>query len=123
MILGVGADVADVKRIAAALSHPTRGERFRAKVFTPTEIAYCEQRRHAPQNYAARFAAKEATMKALGSFVPWRDVEVVRDGHGPPRLHLHGRAAERARQLGIARWWLTLTHTSDLALAWVVAER
>lgn len=123
MIVGVGVDIAEVRRIAAALAHPSRGQRFRTKVFTPGEIAYCERRRRAAESYAARFAAKEATMKALGGFVPWHDVEVVRDADGPPRLELHGRAAKRARDLKIARWSLTLTHTGDIALAWVIAER
>ncbi len=123
MIVGIGVDITEVSRIAAMLSHPRRGERFRVKVFTPAEIAYCERRRHAPQSYAARFAAKEATMKALGSFVPWRDVEIVRCGSGPPCLYLHGRAAEHARELGITRWSLALTHAANLALAWVIGER
>ncbi|MCX8073158.1 MAG: holo-ACP synthase [Candidatus Binatia bacterium] len=122
MIVGIGVDIAEVERIAAALAHPTRGQRFRAKVFTPAEIAYCERRRHAAQSYAARFAAKEAVMKALGAFVPWREVEVVRSDQGPPRVQLSGRAAKRAEELKIRRWSLSLTHTNNLALAWVVAE-
>ncbi|GIW45524.1 MAG: holo-[acyl-carrier-protein] synthase [Candidatus Binatia bacterium] len=122
MIVGSGVDITEVARIAALLRHPTRGPRFRTRVFRSEEIAYCESRPNAAQSYAARFAAKEATMKALGLFVPWCDVEVVRGIHGIPGLRLHGRAAQRADELGVRRWLLSLSHTADIALAWVIAE-
>lgn len=122
MIVGTGVDLIAVDRIARALEHPTRGTRFRAKVFTAAEIAYCDRRRNAAQSYAARFAAKEAVMKALGAFFPWRDIEVIR-GAGPPQIRLSGRAAHRARELGVTRFLLSLAHTREFAIASVVAER
>jgi holo-[acyl-carrier protein] synthase len=121
MIVGVGVDIAEVARIRAALTNPRTGERFRRRVFTPDEIAYCARRRNAHESYAARFAAKEAVMKALGRLLGWQEIEVVRLG-GPPGVRLHGRAAERAAAQGILRWHLSLSHTADLAVAYVVAE-
>ena len=121
MILGVGVDIIDVERIQAALDHPQTGERFRARVFTPDEIAYCMRRRHAAESFAARFAAKEAMMKALGHAYGWREIEVVR-ATGAPTLHLHGRAQERAATLRIRRLHLSLSHTATLAIAYVIAE-
>jgi len=122
MILGSGIDWIEVARIARLLDHPRYGKRFRARVFTPEEIAFCERRRNASESYAARFAAKEATMKALGGFFPWQEVEVVRAPRSAPQLRLHGRAAERARTLGVSRLFVSLSHSRDFAVAWVVAE-
>src|SRR5882762_3925689 len=115
MIVGLGVDVCDVARIRRALEGRI-GARFRARVFTRAEQAYCEARRRGRfASYAARFAAKEAAMKALGTGwaqgVGWRDFEVVRARSGPPRIVLHGRAAVLARRRGMARWLLALTHT------------
>ncbi len=121
MIIGVGVDITEVARIRAALSHPRTGERFRHRVFTPDEIAYCVRRRNAHESFAARFAAKEAVMKALGRLLGWREIEVVRSG-GPPGVRLHGRAAERAAIQGIRHLHLSLSHTAELAVAYVVAE-
>ncbi len=126
MILGIGLDVCDVGRIRRALEART-GTRFQARVFTAGERAYCEARRRGRfASYAARFAAKEAAMKALGTGwaqgVGWRDFEVVRAAGEAPRLVLHGRAAAIARRLGIGRWILALTHTDESALASVIAE-
>lgn len=121
MIVGVGVDIIDVERIQAALAHPRTGQRFRDRVFTVGEIAYCTRRRHAAESFAARFAAKEAMMKALGRAYGWREIEVIR-GSGAPTLHLHGRAQERAATLGIQRIHLSLSHTAALAIAYVVAE-
>ncbi|HVO25572.1 MAG TPA: holo-ACP synthase [Candidatus Margulisiibacteriota bacterium] len=121
MIIGVGVDIIDVARIQAALGHPRTGERFRARVFTGEEIAYCGRRRNAAESFAARFAAKEAVMKALGQAYGWREIEVVR-ASGPPTLRLYGRAQERAAQLGVRRIHLSLSHTATLAIAYVVAE-
>jgi holo-[acyl-carrier protein] synthase len=122
MIVGIGVDLVEVERIAQALNHPRTGQRFCARVFTPAEIAYCQQRRRSAESFAARFAAKEATIKALGSFLPWRDIEVVRERGAAPRLVLHGRARARAEELGVCGIHLSLTHTAAWALAWVVAE-
>ena len=126
MVVGVGVDVCDIARIRRALERPT-GERFKARIFTPAEQAYCEQRRRGRfASYAARFAAKEAAMKALGTGwadgIRWRDVEVVRPPSGPPALVLHGRAAAIARKLGIRRWLLALSHGDSSAVASVIAE-
>lgn len=127
MIVGIGVDLCDVARLARAIDGGT-GEAFRRRVFTEGEQAYCDRRRGAArdQSYAARFAAKEASMKALGTGwnegIGWQDVEVVRDGDGAPRLVLHGAAASLAASQGVARWHLTLSHTDQLAIAWAMAE-
>jgi holo-[acyl-carrier protein] synthase len=121
MILGVGVDIIDVERIQAALDHPRTGDRFRVRVFTDGEIAYCTRRRHAAESFAARFAAKEAMMKALGRAYGWREIEVVR-GTGAPTLQLHGRAQERGVALGLRHIHVSLSHTATLAIAYVVAE-
>ena len=121
MILGTGVDIAEVPRIRAAIENPRTGERFRARVYTAEEIAYCTKRRNWQESFAARFAAKEAMMKALGRAFGWRDIEVVR-GTGAPTIRLHGRAAARAEELGIRHIHLSLSHTAELAIAYVVAE-
>ncbi len=127
MIFGIGNDLAEVDRIRTAIEDPRTGKRFRDRVFTPGEQEYCEQRRAAKyQSYAARFAAKEATMKALGKgwgrYVGWLDVEVVRPRGSRPTIVLHGKAREYAQALGVERFHLALTHTASLAEAVVIAE-
>lgn len=125
MIVAVGVDHAEVDRIARAVDHPRWGQRFRRRVFTPGEIEYCERRRRYAESFAARFAAKEAVMKALGTGmrgVSWQEIEVVRERHEAPLIRLSGRAAERSLLLGIERWHLALTHTAGLSTAFVVAE-
>ena len=126
-IVGTGVDLAEVNRLQAALEDPRTGARFRTRVFTEGEQRYCERRgvgRY--QSYAARFAAKEATMKALGHgwgrHVGWLDVEVVRAEDGRPMLRLHGKAAATATAVGATRLHLALTHTRDMAVAQVVLE-
>ena len=121
MILGIGVDLAEVARIRAALENPRTGERFRARVFTAEEIAYCAKRRNGHESFAARFAAKEAMMKALGRAFGWREIEVVR-GKGAPSIRLHGRAAARADELGVRHIHLSLSHTAELAIAYVIVE-
>lgn len=126
MIIGVGVDLVEVPRMAAALSNPRTGTRFEAKVFTPGEIAYCRRRRSAMESFAARFAAKEAAMKALGrgylgGGIGWRQIEVVRE-RGRPTLLLSGRAKRQADELGVKRLHLSITHTAAFAVAYVVAE-
>lgn len=121
MIVGIGVDIVDVERIRAALENPRTGNRFRERVFTVEEAAYCSPRRNAYESYAARFAAKEAMMKALGRACGWQDIEVVR-ANGPPRIHLYGRASAYAEALAVRRISLSLSHTDRLAIAYVIAE-
>jgi len=121
MIVGIGVDIVEVPRIRAALENPRTGERFLARVFTDEEASYCGRRRNGHESFAARFAAKEAMMKALGRAVGWREIEVARTD-GPPTVRLHGRARAYAAALGIRRISLSLSHTTDLAIAYVVAE-
>jgi len=121
MTVGTGVDIIEVERIRVALANPRTGERFRDRVFTAEEIAYCARRRNAQESFAARFAAKEAMMKALGRACGWREIEVIR-GKGPPAIRLHGRAEKRAEQMGIRRINLSLSHTAELAIAFVIAE-
>ncbi|HUK13526.1 MAG TPA: holo-ACP synthase [Thermoanaerobaculaceae bacterium] len=124
MIVGVGADVFDVRRMARELEEG--GAALRESLFTPDEIADCEGT-HAPaQHYAARAAAKEAAAKALGvglaSLAAWRDAEVRRDPRGRPSLRLHGGLERAAARLGVSALALSLSHTAELAVAVVVAE-
>ncbi len=126
MIVAIGVDHAEVERIARAVDHPKWGARFRRRVFTSSEIEYCEKRRRYAESFAARFAAKEAVMKALGTGmrgVAFQEVEVVREPGVAPQIRLHGQAVKRAEVLGIDRWHLALTHTDQLSTAFVVAER
>src|SRR5215831_11447910 len=120
-IIGLGLDATDIDRIADTIER--YGERFLQRVFTEGEIAYCTARRVPAIHLAGRFAAKEATMKALGTGhshgVLWRDVEVVRRG-GPPQLQLHGGAARRFAAMNAQSSLLTITHTDSLAFAQVM---
>jgi holo-[acyl-carrier protein] synthase len=120
-IIGVGLDATDIQRIADAIDR--YGDRFLRRVFTDGEIAYCMRHRVPAANFAGRFAAKEAGMKALGTGhtqgVLWRDLEVVRRG-GPPQLQFHGGAARRLAAIGGRAALLTITHSDDLALAHVM---
>ena len=116
--LSVGVDIIEIDRVAATLAR--FGDRFLQRVYTASEIAYCRGR--APQ-LAARFAAKEAVMKALGTGtrgVGWQEVEVTRKRSGEPGIALHGRAAIRAEKLGIDRLALSLSHSRNYAVASVV---
>lgn len=121
VIVSVGIDATDIPRVADALRR--FGDRFLRRVFTEDEIAYCTRHRDAAPHLAARFAAKEAAMKALGTGVSqgvvWRDIEVLRR-HGPPQLRFHGTAASRFAALGATRALLSLTHAETLALAQVL---
>jgi holo-[acyl-carrier protein] synthase len=126
-ILGTGIDVIEVARIERALTRPVTGLRFRNRVFTPGEITYCESRGKARyQSYAARFAAKEATMKSMGTGwnrnVGWSEIEVVRERGKAPTIALHGKAADFARRKNIARFHLSITHTSAQAIVHAIAE-
>jgi holo-[acyl-carrier protein] synthase len=125
MVLGVGTDLMETKRIE--LSIDRFGERFLERVFTTAEIAYCmRKKKNAAESFAARFAAKEAGAKALGTGisrgVTWKELEVRREASGRPTLHLSGRAAELAGTMGVRRMQLSLTHSRELAMAVVIAE-
>jgi holo-[acyl-carrier protein] synthase len=124
MIVGTGVDLERVDRIRAAIER--HGQRFLERVFTAGEIAYVEGRMRRWESYAARFAAKEAAMKALGTGwdhgVRWVDVEIVREDGGRPELRFHGKAAEIAAQLGCRSANVSLSHTSDNAIAQVILE-
>jgi holo-[acyl-carrier protein] synthase len=123
-IIGVGLDATEISRISEAIDR--YGDRFLRRVFTEGEIAYCQRKRDFASSYAARFAAKEATMKALGTGhsrgVYWTGIEVVRR-HGPPKLAFHGGAADRLRAMGGTSSIVTLTHSRDLAIAHVMLLR
>lgn len=127
MIVSVGVDLIEIERIQKALQDPQIGTRFRNRVFTEKEIRYCEtKQRGRYESYAGRFAAKEAVMKALGrgwgSKVTWSEIEVARAQSGKPDIVLHGKTALFAERLGIRRWALSITHTREHGLAYVVAQ-
>ncbi len=124
MIIGLGVDIAEVPRIKAAIER--HGQPFLRRVFTPNEIEYCERFKNKFERYAGRFAAKEATMKALGTGwrrgVRWVDLEVAREQSGRPSMALAGEAAKIAAQLGVKHISLSITHTEAQALAQVIFE-
>lgn len=123
-IIGTGMDATEIQRVADTITR--YGDRFVRRIFTDGEIAYCTAKRDSAASFAARFAAKEAAMKALGTGfsrgVHWKGIEVVRRG-GPPTLRFHGGAARRVEALGATGTHLTLTHSRDLAIAHVLLIR
>ena len=125
MIVGTGIDIAEVPRIAESIER--FGERFLRRVFTEEEIRYCDSKANRVERYAARFAAKEAAMKALGTGwnrgVRWRDIEVHRQPGSRPTIKFHGVAADFATKLGTRNIALSISHTPDLAIANVILER
>jgi holo-[acyl-carrier protein] synthase len=124
VIVGLGADIAEVERVRAAIGR--HGETFLRRIYTAAERAYCEKFRNKHERFAGRFAAKEAAMKALGTGwrrgVRWTDIEVVREKGGRPSLELRGAASKVAKELGVKRISVTITHTKDLAFAEVIFE-
>lgn len=124
MILGSGIDLIEIRRIQESVER--FGKRFLDRIFTAAEQAYCLRKRHSAESLAARFAAKEAGSKALGTGmsrgVHWLEIEVVREPTGRPTLQFHGRAAEIAAGMGVARTALSLTHGAELAIASVLIE-
>ncbi len=124
MILGTGLDIAEVQRIEQSVTR--FGRRFLERVFTPQEIEYCERHKNRFERYAARFAAKEAAMKALGvgwrNGIRWRDLEVVNLTSGRPTLRLRGAAARLAEKNRVRNVSLSITHTETQALAQVILE-
>ena len=124
MIVGSGIDMVEIGRIQQSVER--YGQRFLDRVYTGGEQAYCLRKRKAAESLAARFAAKEAGAKALGTGisygVSWLEIEVVREPSGRPTLRFHGRAAQIAARLGVVRAALSITHTADLAMASVMLE-
>lgn len=124
MIIGSGIDLTEIPRIQHSMDR--FGARFLNRVYTAAEQAYCLRKKQAAESFAARFAAKEAGAKALGTGishgVSWLEIEVVREPSGRPTLRFHGRAAERAERMGVRHSALSLTHTSTLAMASVMLE-
>jgi holo-[acyl-carrier protein] synthase len=124
MIIGSGIDLVEIERIQHSMDR--YGARFLNRVYTPTEQAYCLSKRRAAESFAARFAAKEAGAKALGTGishgVSWLEIEVVRETSGRPNLCFHGRAAQIATRLGMVSASLSITHTGSLSAASVVIE-
>ncbi len=117
--VGVGVDIVDVPRFALALDrHP----KLLTRLFTDQERSDANSR---PERLAARFAAKEAVLKTLGSGIgaaPWRSIEIRRDASGAPSVHLHGAAKELASRCGVGELHVSLTHTDQMAAAFVVAS-
>ena len=124
MIIGIGVDVAEPQRIAGIIER--HGERFLERTFTEGEIAYCRDRKRAVEHYAARWAAKEAVAKALGTGfdrdVGWKDIEVVKEDSGAVSVVLHDRAQATAQRLGVRSIHLSISHTENFAAAMVVIE-
>jgi holo-[acyl-carrier protein] synthase len=124
MIVGSGIDIAEVPRIRNSIDR--FGERFLKRIYTTAEIRYCKSKANSVERYAARFAAKEAAMKALGTGwshgVRWRDIEVSREPGGRPTLVFHGKAAEFAGRMGALHVALSLSHTAEQAIAQVILE-
>jgi holo-[acyl-carrier protein] synthase len=123
MILRTGIDLIEIERLSSVLER--HGERFLRRVYTPAELAECggDYQGHAP-SLAARFAAKEAAAKALGTGIgdiAWQEVEILHEASGSPLLILHGQAKSLAASLGLVTWSLSISHTHAHALAVVVA--
>ena len=123
-VIGIGVDLVEVSRIQHSLDR--FGERFMKRVFTEGEIAYCVSMKFPARHFAARFAAKEAAMKAIGTGlrrgVSWQDFEIGREPGGRPTILINGKAAEFAAKLGMKRAALSITHTKEQALAQVILE-
>ena len=125
MIVGSGIDLVEIPRIQQSVER--FGSRFLNRVYTSAEQAYCLRKRNAAESLAARFAAKEAGAKALGTGishgVSWLEIEVVREPSGRPTIQFHGRAAELALALKVGHTALSITHTATLSMASVVLEK
>jgi holo-[acyl-carrier protein] synthase len=125
MIVGTGVDLAEVDRIQQSIER--YGDRFLHRIYTAGEIAYVQRKANKYERYAARFAAKEAGMKALGTGwrrgIQWKDFEVANLPSGRPTLRLHGQAERLAADMGVTAIHLSLTHTAKDALAYVIFEK
>jgi holo-[acyl-carrier protein] synthase len=124
MIVGTGVDIVETRRIEEAFER--HGERFAKRLYTPDEMAYCAKFKNPAERYAARFAAKEAAFKALGTGwregVRWRDVEVTHLKSGKPELRLTGRARALANQMRVTRIAISISHSDRYAIAQVIFE-
>jgi holo-[acyl-carrier protein] synthase len=125
MILGVGVDLVEISRVRSMIA--SQGDRAVQRLFTESEQRYCGKMANPARHYAVRVAAKEAAFKALSGTVDaraigWREMEVELDEIGRPSLRLHGRASARAKELGVLRTFISLSHGDDLATAFVVLE-
>ncbi len=124
MIIGIGIDVVEIIRIKQPLE--SESKRFLTRIFTESEINYSRKGKDSIQKYAARFAAKEATMKALGTGwakgISWRDIEVVSKPEEPPRITLGGKALEIFEEMGAKKIHLSLSHQKMFASALVIIE-
>ena len=125
MIVGSGIDLVEIARIQQSVQR--FGQRFLDRVYTAAEQGYCLRKRNSAESLAARFAAKEAGAKALGTGisrgVSWLEIEVVREPGGRPTIRFHGRAAEIAQAMGVVHVALSITHTATLSVASVVVEK
>ena len=123
MILGIGVDIAEVDRIKRSISE---GNHFKKRVFTEVEQNYCDSNKNSAESYAARYAAKEAFFKALGT--GWRgelkftDLEVVNNELGKPLVHLHNEAQRMAKEMGVKSVHISLSHTKETAIAYLILE-
>lgn len=127
MIVSVGVDLIEVERVRRALQDAKIGRRFRDRVYTEKEIDYCEGKERAKyESYAGRFAAKEAVMKTLGrgwgSKVGWLDIEVLPSMGGKPEVYLRNKTSIYAQELGIQSFSVSIAHTRQLAMAYVIAQ-
>lgn len=123
-IVGIGTDITEIERVEQLIKK--HGDFFLRRVFTPGEARYCDSGRKSGERYAARWAAKEAVMKALGTGwskdVDWTEIEVLRDSAGRPLLNLTGGALRQAEELGITDWQISLSHCKTYAVAFVTAS-
>ncbi len=125
MIIGTGTDLTEISRIEQSIAR--FGQRFLGRIYTAAEIRYCQRKRHtAAESFAARFAAKEAGAKALGTGIAngvnWLEIEVTHLPGGRPTILFHGRAADRAAAMGVTAVHLSLSHGRELAIATVILE-
>jgi holo-[acyl-carrier protein] synthase len=121
-IVGLGVDICEIARMERAIS---RHRTLRDRVFTPEEIAYCDSKARPAESYAGRFAAREATIKALGGYRGrlWQDISVTRHPSGAPAIRLDGNAKRRADALGVNEVLITFTHERTSAVAFAIAVR
>ena len=125
MILGIGIDIVEISRIERILNE--YGEIFTHRIFTAGEIAYCERKKCPAIYYAARFAAKEAFLKALGTGlsggIRWRDIEIVNNTNGKPAIVCHGIASECAKKMGAEKIDISISHSREYAVATAIVSR